>query len=889
MGDFTTTSLWRESLYPQADDPPQGGPRARLSETFLKFRERAAMVAGEIARDLPEFTVHDLTHLDALWEMASVIAGSQVTLTPAEAFVLGGAFLVHDMGMGLAAFPKGREELYADPSWDDLVVSALKKRLGRTPASYECRTMRKEVEIDVITELLRLRHTKHAEVLPLISWSSNDGKTAYHLIEDTELRHAFGRVIGQIAYSHWWSIDEVRQKFGGLPLLLPPAGMGCPNEWTVDRLKIACLLRMADAIHLDSRRAPGFLRALRKPSGYADLHWGFQQHINTPGIEGERITFTSGYAFTIEESSAWWVGYELLQNADRELRQVDTLLQDMESLYRFAARGVAGVESPTRLMRHIPTQDWVPVDARVQVSNVAALVQNLGGRQLYGDDYTVPLRELIQNASDAIRARRLLKGLPDTWGNVVVRLGKDKDGDWVEVQDSGIGMSTSVLVGPFLDFGKSFWDTPMMREEWPRLQATGFQSSGKYGIGFFSAFMWGDKVRVTTRRLGDAERDTQILEFTAGLGSRPILRKAHESEFIEEGTKIRVWLKESPESSRGLLSTSYIRREKWSLKDLCAWLCPCIDVNLYAEQTDGQQELCVSAGDWKTIDGRQLIKRIFLDSFPESYYDKPEEALRFFLLASNLRVLRDSSGNIIGRATVSTEATSTREVSGITVTVGGLSNGYMINMAGVLIGSSIRASRDIATPIVENDELSRWASEQAELVRTFHKKPDQQLHTANIIRNLGGDTGKLPIAYGAMGWMNYSDISNWQNLPDEILLAGIRYYSFDGLQVEGNVLVTERYRSTFFRSKSYGDEINWPASNIISVDGKQLDVNTLKVAVIEALAKAWQSTLEEVISSSSFSTGEGGAKHIVGMRGDIREEHAADVIRNPKTFNSTIV
>ena len=70
---------------------------------------------------------------------------------------------------------------------------------------------------------------------------------------------------------------------------------------------------------------------------------------------------------------------------------------------------MAGIEDPDRLERLIPTKGWVPVDASIKVSNVSSLVYNLGGEQLYGKDNTIPLRELIQNSIDAIKARRILE------------------------------------------------------------------------------------------------------------------------------------------------------------------------------------------------------------------------------------------------------------------------------------------------------------------------------------------------------------------------------------------------------------------------------------------------------------------------------------------------
>ncbi len=134
MPEFTTAGLWIRTLAKRSDDP-SAVPREFLQTTLLAFRERAKFLAGEIARDLPEFTNHDLTHLDALWETATLICGSEYPLTPSEAFVLGGAFLVHDLGMGLAAYPGGIAQLKREPIWSDLVTIRLREKCG------PCRTV----------------------------------------------------------------------------------------------------------------------------------------------------------------------------------------------------------------------------------------------------------------------------------------------------------------------------------------------------------------------------------------------------------------------------------------------------------------------------------------------------------------------------------------------------------------------------------------------------------------------------------------------------------------------------------------------------------------------------------------------------------------------------
>lgn len=126
-----------------------------------------------------------------------------------------------------------------------------------------------------------------------------------------------------------------------------------------------------------------------------------------PVAQGDRLRFTSTRPFELARADAWWLCADAMTTVDAKLRSVGRLLEDL-GRPAFAMRGVVGAESPERLRQTIPTQEWEPVDARVRVSNVARLLVRLGGRQLYGDDPLVPLREAIQNAADAVRARRYL-------------------------------------------------------------------------------------------------------------------------------------------------------------------------------------------------------------------------------------------------------------------------------------------------------------------------------------------------------------------------------------------------------------------------------------------------------------------------------------------------
>src|ERR1035437_6791601 len=434
-------------------------------------------------RILPGLTVHDISHLDGLWTVADLIAGPGVDLTPTEAFVLGGAFLVHDLGLALAAYPGGLQELQHRSEWQDLLIATLRRLLGREPNPQDIALPPAQAVEEVTFWMLRERHAAQAEALASTAWVDAQTHENFHLLEDSDLRRSVGPLLGKIAHSHWWPTSQLPQEFShpiGSPLSFP-AG------WSIDALKLALLLRLADAADLSSRRAPSFLKVLRQPGGTSALHWAFQEKLYQLQRDGDRLVYTS-QAFAQHEAPAWWLAYDTLRMVDTELRLADTLNSDL-GRERFAARSVRGVEDPTRLVRYLPALGWTPVDAQVRVSHVAELVAKLGGRELYGDDQTIPLRELVQNGADAVRARRVLQGHDQRWGSIVLRTGADDHGAWLEVADCGVGMSRAVLTGPFLDFGISFWSTLDAIKEFPTLASRGFRSTGRYGIGFFSVFM----------------------------------------------------------------------------------------------------------------------------------------------------------------------------------------------------------------------------------------------------------------------------------------------------------------------------------------------------------------------------------------------------------------
>ncbi|MBT1678685.1 HD domain-containing protein [Curtobacterium aurantiacum] len=782
---FSETRLWKTAFVGPGQDPHKE-PRARLEAEYRAIRDRAAILADQIPQEMREYTVHDVTHSDALWELADVIGGPSIELTPTEAYVLGGAMAVHDLGMGLAAWSGGLAELQSTSEWNDLVTAIYVRDQGRKPNSREVASPGTEVLREAVETSLREKHAEKGASLALASWSVAGGDE-YHLIDNVDLRQRYGSMIGEIASSHGWSIEQVRDRFGGTVIGAPA---DCPNEWTVDTLKLASLLRLADAAHLDERRAPGFLRALRKPSAYSDLHWKFQGYLQRSFREGDRLIFTSSRPFDEADADAWWLCYDSVHTVDSELRAVDSLLSDLNR-QRFAVRSVKGIDSPRLFAKQVRTSGWEPVAANIQVTDMARLVRQLGGESLYGEKPRIALRELIQNARDASLA--LSAHLNQPAAAVTVSLNRTGDGVWLTVEDRGVGMSTDVVTGPLIDFGKSYWGSALMRSEAPGLEASSFEPAGKFGIGFFSVFMLGDQVRVVTRRFDEASNDTKVLEFKNGTSGRPLLRKAVNSEVRHlGGTSVSVKLRGGEDGLLELLDRGR-RGEAQNFAELCAFLAPMLDVDLEVTEGPGTSTVVVKANDWIDMEGVALLKR--LSPGGHSYFNRGMEAIAD--ISSRLSLLT-VEGRPVGRIAVATAPPSVSDGEDwfdiqAYVTLGGLNTERELGgMAGVVQASPTVASRAEGALEIGGEVWSAWAVEQSTLIAGMVNDEiasadyTEMASVIGLFLSMGVEPEALYLARDRSVWMTASGLCSWAEGKQSATL--VRSYAVDrtkdDLQVE---------------------------------------------------------------------------------------------------------
>ncbi|MBP0905588.1 ATP-binding protein [Mariniflexile gromovii] len=486
----------------------------------------------DIRNNFPQLTDHSLDHSRMLWNYANIIIGDRkFYLNPLEGFVLHAVFLIHDSGMCFSIL-NNKEEIENDRIYQDYLTEYGDNEENRNEALfYTIRIRHGDYALRVATEKL-----KHGE----------------YLVNDTILREELSLIIGKIAKSHTCHINYIERELDYIYI--------SPNysvDWKIDCSKLAFILRTSDAAHLDNLRTPKTLKLISELGEVSRNHWIFQKKLGFPILsEDNTLIYNTNSPFSQNQQKAWWYCYNAFKVLDDELKKANEYFE-LNGKTPFSARGVKSINDTLLIgEKYVRTKGWVAFDTQVKVSNPVHIASELGGVKLYGQ-ISFALRELIQNSIDAINIHRIFTGQNnENLGEIKVSLEEEDNHICLIVTDNGIGMSQTLLCNEILDFGGSYWRSNRFGFEFEGIKTKGFQSIGKFGVGFFSIFMLGQKITVTSWKFGEGIEKMKTLDFYDGLFSSPVLRDSNEEErkrILDRGTTIKVKLALPPNDENGII------------------------------------------------------------------------------------------------------------------------------------------------------------------------------------------------------------------------------------------------------------------------------------------------------------------------------------------------
>ncbi|GKT35062.1 Heat shock protein HSP 90-alpha 1 [Aduncisulcus paluster] len=155
------------------------------------------------------------------------------------------------------------------------------------------------------------------------------------------------------------------------------------------------------------------------------------------------------------------------------------------------------------------------------------------------------LREIISNASDALDKRKFedMSSGESTTGDMKIQIIPCRDANQLIIRDTGIGMTKADLISFLGTIARSGTRAFM---EAVSAGATDMSLIGQFGVGFFSAYLAADKVKVVSKHDKD---EAHAWESEAGgeFTVRPATPEEDGDNILERGTSIVLSLKDDME------------------------------------------------------------------------------------------------------------------------------------------------------------------------------------------------------------------------------------------------------------------------------------------------------------------------------------------------------
>jgi molecular chaperone HtpG len=576
----------------------------------------------------PDYTDHGIDHVNCVlksevelvpklvWENSRKDSDPRL-LCDADAVVIIGGTLLHDFAMHLRAdgfrelisegsrfqplpwFKENHEGHSADRPWHELWADYVRearrfsdRQLTNIIGEESARTWKfHDLPADagqwdrnhclIVGEFIRRHHARLAHEIAIYGFpglpvGSGEGQFPAMGKEEGHTLMRLADLIGLTARSHWMSLRVCKTYLDASPLY-----PGTPRPMGTAVLYPMSLLRVADYLQIDRQRAPAVLLQLRNPQSPISVqewkkHRAVQQIGPANDPRGKMVTVSNDLSLSLYLQLR-----DLLSGLQSEMDHSTAVLDEvygtltelgLHQLNLFTRRVYSNLQSPAfrDSLPYVPDQTGFTADPNL----LTLLVE-----PLYGKQPSVGVRELMQNAVDAVSELEEWSkvhgisieslDLPEQDGDVLIEFIKRENGTWfLRARDRGIGMSSDTIQNYFLRAGASFrrsaeWAKEFVDEQGqPRVIR-----AGRFGIGAFAVFLLGPSFKLWTRHAGADKSIGYSIEASASSQLIEIRR----IDGLPVGTTIEVEV--SSESVEALNLEAETYSDYYGLENMIDWFC----------------------------------------------------------------------------------------------------------------------------------------------------------------------------------------------------------------------------------------------------------------------------------------------------------------------------
>jgi hypothetical protein len=507
----------------------------------------------------PEYTDHSTAHIeDVLGAALDLIHDNSIkTISDNDYCILALAVILHDIGLHLRAegfmdlLQSGPGPLtrfdHGQPSWaqlwEDFLSEALRfdeRRLveifnsadpiRRPPGNILDWSLRDRL---LIGEFLRHHHARLSHEIAISGFPIGRGEYRQLLGAATrELRD----LVGLIARSHGISVRET------LPYISQHFDLRDYNG--IHIIYVMTLLRVADYLQIQPTRAPANLRDVRRiRSPISNREWithACIKNISVADLDPEAINILAEPpdVKTYLRVRNWLDGIQAEMDLSWAILgetygrfSSPEPKNDLANLKLRLRRIKSNIDDITQFSATIP---YLPQHVTFASAGSDLLKLLIG--PLYNYNAFIGIRELFQNAADAVRELAdILSHEPSlevslhsdlSKVGVEIELGLANDEiARIEIRDSGVGMNADIIVKYFLTAGASFRNSEIWRSLHEKDDHSRVARGGRFGVGALASFLLGQRISVHTRHYTASDTDSIYFEGDISSTAIELIRK----------------------------------------------------------------------------------------------------------------------------------------------------------------------------------------------------------------------------------------------------------------------------------------------------------------------------------------------------------------------------
>jgi molecular chaperone HtpG len=439
-----------------------------------------------------EYTIHDVTHVNRMLELVDdlIPVATKSAMTPADWLLIVLSIYFHDMGLLVS---KAEFDARSQSDFEEYCLANF--FVGDDGAEYKSRAKAiTDSDSFLYQEFVRANHAERIGAWirghpgPHLGVAAEAVSTIEELLGG--LSTVFREDLALVCESHHRNDLDDRDKYP----VRQPYGNSAAEVGNVQYAAI--MLRTVDLLHITADRTPSIaFRFINPQNPVSQYEWAKQRSVRsvTPqlGKDDEGNLSKTADQDTIEVFARFGDadGFFGLMAYLRYAR--DQLQQSFEWARASQMQQAVPHSFPWRKLddTHITASGFLPKRLAFTLDQ-GRILELLTGHTLYNDSRVV-VRELVQNALDAVRLQTLLTKRADTDGKVEV--------EWFDerrelvVRDNGTGMAQAIIENNLLKAGASRYQEESFVERHPD-----FSPISKFGIGVLSAFMVASEVEIVT-------------------------------------------------------------------------------------------------------------------------------------------------------------------------------------------------------------------------------------------------------------------------------------------------------------------------------------------------------------------------------------------------------